>query len=44
MMSPLAEMKQNQNQNLEAYTRTDMQMYVENSWYSIISFKLHRKL
>ena len=31
MMSPLAGMKQNQNQNLEAYTHIDMQRYVENS-------------
>ena len=41
-MSPLAGMKQNQNQNLEAYTHIDMQKYVENSWYCIISFKLHK--
>ena len=42
MMSPLAGMKQNQNQNLEAYTRIDMQKYVENCWYGIISFKWHK--
>ena len=44
MMRPLAGMKQNQNQNLDAYTHIDMQryMYIENSWYSIISFKLHK--
>ena len=35
MMSPLAGMKQNQNQNLEAYTYIDMQRYAENSWYGI---------
>ena len=39
MLSFLAGMKQNQNQNLDAYTRIDMQRYVENSWYGIISFK-----
>ena len=32
MMSPLAGMKQNQNQNLDAYTHIDMQRLVENSW------------
>ena len=31
MMSLLAGKKQNQNQNLEAYTHIDMQKYVENS-------------
>ena len=44
MMSPLGGMKQNQSQNLEAYTHMDMQRYVENSWYGFISFKLHEKL
>ena len=34
---------QNQNQNLEAYTSTDMQKHVENSWHGIISSKLHKK-
>ena len=42
MMSPLAGIKQNQNQNLEVYTHIDMQRYVENSWYGINSFKLHK--
>ena len=43
-MSPLAGMKHNQNQTLEAYIHKIMQRYVENSWYDIISFKLHKKL
>ena len=42
MMSPLAGIKLNQNQNLEAYTHIDMQRYVESSWCGIISFKLHK--
>ena len=42
MISPLAGMKQNQNQNLEAYTHIDKQRYVENSCYGIISFQLHK--
>ena len=42
MMSPLAAKKQNQNQNMEAYTHIDMQRYVENSWHVIIELKLHK--